>query len=65
MEAFMNEEQLKGNWLQLKGKVQTKWGKLTNDDLDKINGSKNILIGKIIERYGIAKEDAQKQLDEF
>lgn len=61
----MNEQQLKGKWQQVKGKIQQKWGKLTNDDLDYINGSRKLLIGKIIERQGIAQEQAEKELDQF
>lgn len=63
--CIMNEEQLKGRWLQLKGKIQRKWGNLTDDDLAYINGSKKLLIGKVIERQGIAKEIAEKELDEL
>lgn len=63
--CIMNEEQFKGNWMQLKGKVQKKWGKLTDNDLTTIKGNRNLLVGKIIERYGIAKEEAEKQLDEL
>lgn len=61
----MNEEQLKGKWLQLRGKLQQKWGKLTNDDLDFINGSKKLLIGRVIERQGITKEAVERELDTF
>lgn len=61
----MNEEQLKGKWEQVKGKIQQKWGKLTNDDLDVINGNRKELVGKIIERHGLAKEQVEKELDEF
>jgi len=61
----MNDEQLKGKWQQLKGKIQKKWGKLTNDDLDYIDGSRKELVGKIVERHGIAKEMAEKELDKF
>jgi uncharacterized protein YjbJ (UPF0337 family) len=61
----MNADQLKGKWMQLKGSVKTKWGKLTDDDLDVINGQQDVLIGKIQERYGIAKEEAQRQVKEW
>jgi uncharacterized protein YjbJ (UPF0337 family) len=46
----------KGNWKQLKGKVKEQWGKLTDDDLDKMNGRRDQLEGKIQERYGLAKD---------
>jgi uncharacterized protein YjbJ (UPF0337 family) len=61
----MNEDQIGGNWLQFKGKVKEKWGKLTNDDLDVIEGRSEQLIGKLQERYGIAREEAEKQFKEF
>lgn len=65
MENHMNADQLKGKWKQLKGSVKTKWGKLTDDDLDVINGQRDQLIGRIQERYGIAKDEAQRQVDEW
>jgi len=61
----MNEDVLKGQWTQLKGKVREKWGKLTNDDLEQIQGRSQQLIGKIQERYGIAREEAERQLKEW
>jgi uncharacterized protein YjbJ (UPF0337 family) len=61
----MNSDQIEGNWKQFSGKVKEKWGKLTDDDLAVIGGKKDQLVGKIQERYGIKKEEAQKELDEF
>lgn len=61
----MNWDQVEGKWKQLRGGVQEKWGKLTNDDLDRIAGSRDIFVGKLQERYGIAKEEAQKQADQW
>jgi uncharacterized protein YjbJ (UPF0337 family) len=61
----MNEDVLKGQWMQLKGKVREKWGKLTNDDIDQIQGRAQQLVGKIQERYGIARAEAEKQLKEW
>jgi uncharacterized protein YjbJ (UPF0337 family) len=61
----MNWDQVEGKWKQAAGKVKEKWGKLTDDDLQTINGKKDQLVGRIQERYGIAKEEAQKQVDEF
>jgi uncharacterized protein YjbJ (UPF0337 family) len=58
----MNWEQAKGQWMQLKGSVRKKWGKLTDDDLDVIAGERERLVGKIQERYGIAKEEAERQI---
>jgi uncharacterized protein YjbJ (UPF0337 family) len=63
--TIMNKDTIEGNWKQLKGKVQARWGKLTDDDLTVAAGNTEILRGRIQERYGIAKEEAQKQLDEF
>jgi uncharacterized protein YjbJ (UPF0337 family) len=61
----MNADQIEGNWKQFSGKVKEKWGKLTDDDLTRIAGKKDQLVGMIQERYGIKKEEAQKELDEF
>ena len=54
-----------GSWKQLEGKVKAKWGLLTDDDLMTINGSRELFVGKIQERYGIAKDEARKQVDEY
>jgi uncharacterized protein YjbJ (UPF0337 family) len=61
----MNWDQMEGNWVQFKGKVKEKWGKLTNDDLDMIKGRQEQLTGKIQERYGIAREQAEREIKEF
>ena len=61
----MNSDQIEGNWKQFSGKLKEKWGKLTDDDLTQIAGKKDQLLGKIQEHYGLKKEEAQKQLDEF
>jgi len=59
----MNWDQVKGQWMQMKGTVSKKWGKLTDDDLDVIAGERERLVGKIQERYGIAKDEAEKQVE--
>jgi uncharacterized protein YjbJ (UPF0337 family) len=61
----MNWDQVEGKWKQFKGKAKEKWGKLTDDDLDVINGRRDQLVGRVQERYGIAKDIAEKQIDEF
>ena len=61
----MKWDRIEGNWKQVKGQIRDKWGKLTNDDLDRINGKREELSGKIQERYGIAKDEAEKELDQF
>jgi len=61
----MNEDTLKGQWTQLKGKVREQWGKLTDDDLDRVRGESEQLIGRIQERYGIARDEARRELDDW
>jgi uncharacterized protein YjbJ (UPF0337 family) len=61
----MNWDVIKGKWKRAKGQAQQKWGKLTNDDLDVMEGKREELVGKIQERYGIAKDEAERQVDEF
>jgi uncharacterized protein YjbJ (UPF0337 family) len=54
-----------GNWREIKGRVKEKWGKLTDDDLNIINGRREQLEGKIQQRYGLAKEQIRKDIDEW
>ena len=61
----MNEDMIQGQWKQLAGKLKTSWGKLTDDDLKVAEGNSEYLIGKIQERYGIAKDEARRQVKEF
>ena len=61
----MNEDKLKGQWKQLAGKVKAQWGKLTDDDLKIADGNSEYLTGKIQERYGIARDEAKKQVRDF
>jgi len=61
----MNWDQITGNWKQFKGKVKEKWGKLTDDDLTTINGRREQLAGVLQQKYGYAKDQAEKELDEF
>ena len=62
---MINWDQMKGNWTQFKGHVRQQWGKLTDDEIDQIEGQREILIGKLQERYGIAREEAEKQVKTF
>lgn len=61
----MNLDQMQGKWKQMKGEVKTRWGKLTDDDLTSIEGNKDQLVGRVQERYGIKKEQAQQQVDDW
>ena len=61
----MNKDILEGKWEQIKGEVQTKWGKLTNDDIDVIKGDMKKLTGKLQEKYGWSKEEAEKALKDY
>lgn len=59
----MNWDEIKGNWKQAKGSVKTQWGKLTDDDLTYIDGQRDRMVGKLQERYGITKEEAEREVD--
>jgi uncharacterized protein YjbJ (UPF0337 family) len=64
-ETTMNWDRLEGNWKQLKGRVQQKWGKLTNDDLNLVEGKRTELVGRIQERYGLQRDEAERQIDSW
>lgn len=61
----MNWDQVAGNWKQFHGTVKAKWGKLTDDDLTYVNGKRDQLVGRIQERYGIAKDEAERQIRDW
>jgi uncharacterized protein YjbJ (UPF0337 family) len=61
----MNTTQIKGMWNQLKGEAKIQWGKLTDDDLDQIEGNAQKLAGKLQERYGYARERAEEEANRF
>lgn len=61
----MNEDRIQGRSKQLTGKMKSKWGKLTDDDLQAAEGNSEYLAGKVQERYGIARDEAKKQVREF
>jgi uncharacterized protein YjbJ (UPF0337 family) len=59
----MNWDQMKGQWKQFQGRAKQQWGKLTDDDLTRIQGNRDELIGRLQERYGYAKEQAEREAD--
>jgi uncharacterized protein YjbJ (UPF0337 family) len=61
----MNKDITGGNFKQLKGKIKQQWGKLTDDEIDQMEGHAEILAGKLQERYGLAKDDAERQARDF
>ncbi len=61
----MSQDMLKGAWKQMKGSVKKQWGKLTDDDLKEIDGNKDMLIGKLQERYGYSKTEAQRDYERW
>ena len=61
----MDWNRVEGNWKQLKGRAKQQWGKLTDDDLTAANGRRDELAGRVQERYGIAKDAARKQVDDW
>ncbi len=61
----MNWDRIKGNWMEFKGKAKQQWGKLTDDDLDIVDGKREELAGKLQNRYGIAKDEAERQIDDW
>ena len=61
----MNWDNISGNWKQFKGKVKEKWGKLTDDDLTTVAGKRDQLAGILQQKYGYAKDQAERELDEF
>ena len=61
----MNWDVIQGKWKQVKGSVKEKWGELTDDELDQIDGNKDKLAGKLQEKYGWAKNDAEREIDDY
>lgn len=61
----MNWDQIEGKWKEYKGKAKAKWGELTDDELDRINGRREELVGLVQQRYGRAKDEAEKEVDEW
>jgi uncharacterized protein YjbJ (UPF0337 family) len=61
----MNWDRVEGNWKQMTGSLKQKWGKLTDDDLTLIKGKREAFVGRLQERYGIAKDEAERQLNDY
>lgn len=61
----MNKDIIEGKWKQIKGSIQKKWGKITDDELDEIDGDREKLLGRLQENYGMVREDAEGMLKEF
>ena len=61
----MNWDQIEGKWQQLKGRARAKWGDITNDDWDRINGRREEMVGLIQERYGKARDEAEREVKQF
>lgn len=61
----MNWDDVKGKWKQVTGSAKSKWGELTDDDLQQIDGEREKLVGKVQEKYGMAREEAEKQADDW
>ena len=61
----MNWDRIEGNWKQFKGKARQKWAELTDDDLDKLRGKKDELVGKLQERKGIERDRAEREVNEW
>ncbi|RYF17929.1 MAG: CsbD family protein [Comamonadaceae bacterium] len=61
----MNQDRIEGRWKQLKGKVKEQWGKLTEDDLDVIAGRRDQLLGRIQQRHGLARDEADRQVGDW
>jgi uncharacterized protein YjbJ (UPF0337 family) len=61
----MNWDTIEGKWRQIKGDVRSKWGKLTDDDLDVIAGKRDMLIGRLQERYGRSRDEVEMEVDSW
>jgi uncharacterized protein YjbJ (UPF0337 family) len=61
----MNWDRIEGNWKEFMGKAKTQWGKLTDDDLTQIEGKRDELSGRLQQRYGYAKDEADRQIDSW
>ncbi len=62
---MLNQDVLEGKWKEWRGMVKERWAKLTDDDMNRINGKRDQLLGKLQQRYGYAKEQAEREVDQF
>jgi uncharacterized protein YjbJ (UPF0337 family) len=65
MEDEMNWETISGRWTEMKGKLRSKWGKLTDDDVEVIAGKKDVLVGRLQQRYGLQRDEAERDVDRW
>jgi len=61
----MNWDQIEGKWHEVKGSIRAKWGELTDDEIEELDGNREKMVGKIQQKYGVAKEEAEKQVDDW
>ncbi|XKH01248.1 CsbD family protein [Marinobacter nauticus] len=61
----MNKDTIEGNWKEFRGKVKEQWGKLSDDRLAEIDGKRDQLIGEIQQAYGVSRDEAEKQIEDF
>jgi len=61
----MNWDQIEGKWKELKGRARSSWGELTDDELDQVGGRKDELVGRIQQRYGVEREEAERQVNDW
>jgi len=61
----MNRDILEGNWKEIRGEIRQRWGELTDDELEQINGQRDKLVGSLQKRYGYSRDEASRQLDDF
>ncbi|CAN5621383.1 CsbD family protein [soil metagenome] len=61
----MNWDQIKGSWKQMQGEAKKRWGKLTDDEVTQLEGNRDKLVGSVQEKYGIAREQAEREVDEW
>ena len=65
LQEQIDENVLEGKWNQIKGQIKQQWGELTDDDIDRIRGNREEMIGVLQEKYGKSREEAEKEMDEF